>query len=756
MSNTDSRLLLGQDREDQQAIDLDPGILLRHMLALGSSGSGKTVLSKAVVEEMIRKGIPAICVDPQGDLCSLGIDGKPDDLQKHNVDTSLAADYADRADVVVFTPAGEQGVPLIADPLQMELTHANSRERTQAITAMATQLVALLGYDLDSDDGEGLVAVFDRALTLLWERQAWPESVAAFSSWFACLQEDELNVLERYLDRRRIEKAGQKLARLDVGARRHLFHDGLPLDIDTLLGRNDRLPVPEGKTRLAVIYLNTLHSQEDKAFLIAALAERLYSWMLQQPSHDPQLLFYIDEIAPFIPPVRKPASKPALSLIFKQARKYGVCCLMATQNPGDLDYKALAQFGTWALGRMTVRQDIRKVASSVRGLDPDGADEILESLPGQTAGQFMLISPDAFERTRPLACRWLYSRHRTLDEDAIAELARHHGWHKRYSLTTRPVRDSATPPAPNNKGKPGAPHQAEAADNSKTRATTRPTTESATNRASTKPRQASGENPGHADFLDVLATRPSMSAADFSHAAQISESSARRVLKAMVASGGAGQFKQGRSNHYWAKHSGFRPDLGLTELLPTFEPLIDQERARKLAVEEYLEGSWMGMFGFDEHLEDMQLVHRPLLRLRFREKVRRSILKRLFGPSHDEFHDSLYLHPGDLRYVLFSRERGVRLEEQLDHELASSVEDFDGISKLVAQPPGKLSFDVEQWQKRCTEEEAIQQFRQHFAAEPENVETVFLPVWEFRYSAKDRGKLRLVTVDALAGRPVDW
>ena len=73
--------------------------------------------------------------------------------------------------------------------------------------------------------------------------------------------------------------------------------------------------------------------------------------MLRNPSPELQALFYIDEVAPFIPPVEKPSCKEDLELLFKQARKFGIGCLIATQNPGDVDYKALSQFGTWVIGR---------------------------------------------------------------------------------------------------------------------------------------------------------------------------------------------------------------------------------------------------------------------------------------------------------------------------------------------------------------------------------------------------------------------
>src|SRR5688572_1241403 len=88
-----------------QALHLKPDSLLRHMMALGSSGSGKTVLCKVIVEEMIRHGLPAICIDPQGDLCSLAMHADdPEMLAKKGVDPALAEEFRRKVDPVVFTP----------------------------------------------------------------------------------------------------------------------------------------------------------------------------------------------------------------------------------------------------------------------------------------------------------------------------------------------------------------------------------------------------------------------------------------------------------------------------------------------------------------------------------------------------------------------------------------------------------------------------------------------------------------------------
>src|SRR5882672_4880116 len=104
-------LRLGTRRDDGAPVLLPVRALLRHVIALGSSGSGKTVFCKVVVEEAVRHGVPVIAIDPQGDLASLALGPPPDaELAAQGGDVALAHELRDKADVVVFTPASRKGV----------------------------------------------------------------------------------------------------------------------------------------------------------------------------------------------------------------------------------------------------------------------------------------------------------------------------------------------------------------------------------------------------------------------------------------------------------------------------------------------------------------------------------------------------------------------------------------------------------------------------------------------------------------------
>jgi hypothetical protein len=725
-------LYLGRDRTDDSSLELRLATLLRHLMALGSSGSGKTVLCKAVVEEVVRHGVPALCIDPQGDLCSLALAADaPETLVDRGVDPTIARAFAERADVVVLTPASRKGVPLSADPIRLDPTHLTGEERVHAFTATATMVVSLLGYDLGSDDGEGLVAVFDRGLHLLHERGRFPSDLDAFSRYWLDLEDGDRELYSRYLDARKLEQACRRLARLDVGARRLLFHEGLPLDIDLLLGR-DAKALP-GRTRVSVIYLNTLHSQEDKEYFVAALTRQLYTWMLKHPSPTPQALFYIDEVAPFIPPVRKPACKDGLALLFRQARKYGVCCLMATQNPADVDYKAMAQFGTWALGRLTTRQDLAKVQPTVKALDPVQVEAIMEQLPAQRPGEFLLISPDNFARTRPLRTRWLYSRHETLDEARIEQLADAR-WRGRFPVGADP--DWGAPVASDVEGPPsdaaalvvpGAP--------------------------------AAGAEPEADPKLwqqaATLARAPSMSSADFAAHTGVSESTARSTLKRLVAHGLAVWFKDGRTHRYWSRESGLRPDLGLDEPVQAFVPQVTREQAEEIG-QDLRERPLLGLLGEEEELRDATLEYRPLYRVGFQEKVQRSLWQRLLsGGAYEHRSGNLYLDPRSLLLVMFHPRQGLSLQQRAEVQ-ASEVQDFDGIARVEPRLPGQLILDEQDWRDRQSVEAVMAHFETLYQTRPRSVEPVLLPLWRLHFQRPDRPGMRIATLDALAGMTIDW
>ena len=751
LERTEAELRLGARRDAPDTpVGLPADALLRHALALGSSGSGKTVFCKVVVEEAVRAGIPVIALDPQGDLASLA-------LAPESADDPLATELMAKIDPVVFTPASRKGVPLCADPVNAGLARLQPTERAHAVTRTAARITSLLGYDLDSDDGAGLTAVIDQAMIEMLDAGRPPASLR-----------DVVEVIEsgperfaRYLAVKRIRAATQRAARLDVGARRLLFHEGVPIDIDLLLGRRPDAAPPPGKTRVAIIFLNTLHGQEDKEFFVAALADRLYGWMLANPSPTLQAVFYIDEVAPFIPPVRKPACKEDLAILYKQARKFGVGCVAATQNPGDLDYKAMGQFGTWALGRLATRQDLKKVEPALRALVPDAAP-ILEALPSLRPGELVIVSPDHFDAPCPLATRRLLTPHRTLDEEAVSELsADARRRFARLELGAPPAPPAAAPipvrkpnivPRRVDLEPPPIDVDFTVAEEFIPTAEYSLMTTEVTDGQIVAERPS--EDPGITRIARALASRATMTAAELADKAGVGERKARAALKALVAAGRAGQFKEGRRTLFFATERGARPDLGIKARVTSVVPRIDRDGAEALARSE-ARTKLLGLLGENEAFEDAHLVYRPLYRVAFEEKVKRSLIGRMVGPRHDERAGSVYLHPRTLDVLLFSREGGIRFTSE-PGGYASEVDDLDGAAEFHELAPGAIPLDEEDWKSRREPSDVRKKFRQVFGARPTAVTPVFLPVWKLVLRREAGDSYRLVTLDALVGKPVDW
>ena len=139
---------------------------------------------------------------------------------------------------------------------------------------------------------------------------------------------------------------------------------------------------------------------------------RLYDWTLHQKSEsdDTKLLFFIDEVAPYLPPEpRRPPAKDIIKLLFKQGRKFGLSCVLATQNVSDVDYKILGQANTIFIGRFQTKQDRNKVSDLLKVGKSDLS--LVEELPNLKAGEFQLVCPDVADIAIPVQTRWLYTDH---------------------------------------------------------------------------------------------------------------------------------------------------------------------------------------------------------------------------------------------------------------------------------------------------------------------------------------------------------
>jgi predicted transcriptional regulator len=393
--------------------------LKKHFIALGSSGSGKTVLTKILIEECALRKIPSIVVDVQGDLCSLAILGDKKEILSKGLSEENYTRYEEEVEVTIFTPISTKGIPICINPLKITDLNLPEEEIIPILHSIANAISKLLGYNTLNDKGKSAEAILYTILKNSYETKNQIDSFENLAYLIQTIDENlRKEISDFFSDEKELENLVKKIKFMGVGEKKLIFQFGVPVNIDLLIGKGE---YKTNKTKISVIYLNTFTNHDDKEFFLTNLTTELYQWMLDNPSDSLQCAYVIDEIAPFLPAgSEKPMPKTILKLLFKQARKYGIGCLIATQNPGDIDYKAFSQFGTWAIGRLSVKQDLKKVETALKTLS--GNVDYSDKLPKLLPGEFLLFAPDISKDLLQFKSRWLYTKHQTLNDDDIKEL----------------------------------------------------------------------------------------------------------------------------------------------------------------------------------------------------------------------------------------------------------------------------------------------------------------------------------------------
>ena len=446
-------MFLGRRRDNDEPVDIKSTVLARHAAMLGSTGSGKTVMAKALIEEAALAGIPALIIDPQGDLARLALGGDASTIEAKGEDAARMRKLMDSTEVRIWTPLRSKGLPLCIDPFHAPPADLDPEEAITAWDMVAAGFTSLAGYDVEKAQGKTIkpylyevlvqgtrvgldVADFQSLSRVVREphdaflRHLYPECFAEpdeefegeapqLPPWTVVAGDHGLTDFEERLPKATRYELARRLSAFSSGVNQLLFSNGVPINIDAFTE-----PAVPGKVPLNIVYLNTIQDENQKQYFVQELSRELYDWMLtQQPAEgELKLLFFMDEVAPYLPPhPRNPPAKDLIKLIFKQARKYGVACVLATQNVSDVDYKILAQANTTFVGRFTQPQDVEKVRHLLK---ESGSDvDLVGQLPTLGPGQFQVVAPDVDENPFPLQCRWLYTDHGApLSEDQVEEL----------------------------------------------------------------------------------------------------------------------------------------------------------------------------------------------------------------------------------------------------------------------------------------------------------------------------------------------
>ncbi len=422
----DGKLHVGYTVEGNEKIELPVKTLKRHFAALGASGSGKTVFVKAVMEECIREGIPLLIVDIQGDLASLALMGDKKLMESKGVPGSYWDEIRDKAQVAIFTPASTKGIPISMNPLKAPPEGMDFEDFIQAVDSVAEAVASIIGYNTEKGKGKDVHSYLYLLLESLWDNG---EQIGSFDRLAQAIAEEKYlsDADKAILKDKDKDELIKQVKSLTIGADSLIFNLGMALDVEKMMNWADK-----GKVPVNVLYLNTIRDDDTKKAFIADIANQTYNYMLRNPSEDVQLVFLLDELAGLVPPIGNPPTKKSIQLLLKQARKYGVSLLLATQNVSDVDYKSLGQVGTWALGRLMAKQDIEKVRAIIEAISPKEVDEITTKIRKLKTGQFMLLAPDVYDKVQFMQVRWLATNHTTLDEERVKRVMDESGLREKF------------------------------------------------------------------------------------------------------------------------------------------------------------------------------------------------------------------------------------------------------------------------------------------------------------------------------------
>ncbi|MDY3553546.1 DUF87 domain-containing protein [Gemmata sp. JC717] len=392
-------------------VELEPKSLCRHAAFLGGSGSGKTTAALAIIEELLLAGVPAVLLDRKGDLAQYA---DPAAWAAPEPDADRAARRARlRAaiDVQLYTPGTNEGRPLAISIAPPGLATAPASEREQHAQYAAAGLAQMMGYRSRGIDPK--LVILQKAIEVL---AAAGSAVTVDTLQKLVSDQDDALLMEfdGQYEERHFRTLRQDL--YSLGARhRRLFEAPEALDIDALLGRG-AFAAP-GRTRLTVLNTGALGDAATVDFWVSQLLLALDQWRQRHPAPGAlQAVFLFDEADAYLPAVGKPATKGPMESLLRRARSAGLGLFLATQSPGDFDYKCRDQITTWLVGQVKQPVAIEKLKPVLQS-KPGAADRVAD----QKVGEFWLVREGDVRAIQ--AARNLIPTEQ-LSEDRILELAR--------------------------------------------------------------------------------------------------------------------------------------------------------------------------------------------------------------------------------------------------------------------------------------------------------------------------------------------
>ena len=397
---------------DGNLVLYDSKDLVTHAICVGMTGSGKTGLCLDLLEEAAIDGIPAILIDPKGDLGNLLLtfpELRPEDFAPW-IEPDSAPDFAAReatrwkeglaswgqdgariqhlreaAEFSIYTPGSSAGLPVsilrsfAAPPASQRDDREAMRDR---VSAAAGGLLALLGMDTDPTQSREHI-LLSNILDQAW-RAGQDLDLPGLIDRIQTPPFRRVGVLdlEAFYPAKERFRLAASLNNLLASPGFEAWLEGEALDIGAMLR------TPAGRPRMTIFSIAHLGDAE-RMFFVSLLLNEILGWTRAQAGTSSlRAIVYMDEIFGYFPPVKNPPSKGPLLTLLKQARAFGVGVVLATQNPVDLDYKGLANTGTWFVGRLQTERDKARLLDGLQSaadqgngrFDRSGIDTILASL----------------------------------------------------------------------------------------------------------------------------------------------------------------------------------------------------------------------------------------------------------------------------------------------------------------------------------------------------------------------------------------
>lgn len=434
--------------------------LVTHAFVCGASGSGKTVTCKAILEEAVLNDIPVVAIDPKGDIGGVAFavkETKPEEFikwckpeaeatgkpveelakdfaelykrkfEEYGIDGGRIKKFHDKIMTFIFTPGSGVGLRLKIEP---ELDPPKDYDRLlmedpeaieNTIQFELLPLLKMAGYkNIESTSKE--YVFLSEIVKDAWSKEKRVDLKYLINATYnpPIIKIGVIPVHE-FISKKERKRLAERLNTVALS-----IVGGIPFDLDMLIEKARE----QNKTPVIIFDLRWTLDKAEKEALIAKVTNHIYQWMLKKGgASDLRLLFYFDEVYGFLPPYpRNPLSKQYIMLLVKQGRAFGVGCVLATQNPGDVDYKILTNVSTWIIGRLLTKRDRDKIGEGLRSfLDAQGGKVehykyLMTSLSRLKTGEFLFYNPN-LGPPRLMKTRWLMTFHRgPLVEEEIKEI----------------------------------------------------------------------------------------------------------------------------------------------------------------------------------------------------------------------------------------------------------------------------------------------------------------------------------------------